>query len=110
VPSDPPLNRELHTTRRNPTLPPQLFQEFLSRGLTPHHKGAHIYLCKAKADDPDRLEWVHKAPDADLFDEPTSRVDMEGGIAPARTCDKARQGQEVRVKYTATYVFYCAKE
>src|SRR5271166_3421185 len=38
------------------------------------------------------------------------RVDTERGIAPARTCDKARQGQEVRVKYKATYVFYCAKE
>ncbi|HKM55707.1 MAG TPA: DUF3455 domain-containing protein [Isosphaeraceae bacterium] len=132
-------------------------------------EGAQIYVCKAKADDPDRLEWVLKAPDADLFDErgrrigrhfagPTwealedgsqvigtqiektsapkggdipwlllkrksgagkgrfsrvtyiQRVDTEGGIAPARTCDKARQGQEVRVKYKATYVFYCAKE
>ena len=132
-------------------------------------EGAQIYVCKAKADDPDRLEWVLKAPDADLFDErgrrigrhfagPTwealedgsqvigtqiektsapkggdipwlllkrksgagkgqfsrvtyiQRVDTEGGIAPARTCDKASQGQEVRVKYKATYVFYCAKE
>ena len=128
-------------------------------------EGAQIYVCKAKEDDPDRIEWVLKAPDADLFDErgrrigrhfagPTwealedgsqvigtqiektsapkggdiawlllkseagackgrfsrvtyiQRVDTEGGIAPARTCDKARQGQEVRVKYKATYVFY----
>ena len=37
------------------------------------------------------------------------RVDTEGGIAPARTCHKARQGQEVRVKYKATYVSHCAK-
>jgi hypothetical protein len=132
-------------------------------------EGAQIYVCKAKADDPDRLEWELKAPDADLFDErgqrigrhfagPTwealddgsqvigtqvektsapkggdipwlllkrksgagkgrfsrvtyiQRVDTEGGIAPASSCDKARQGQEVRVKYKATYVFYCAKE
>jgi hypothetical protein len=132
-------------------------------------EGAQIYVCKAKADDPDRLEWVLKAPDADLFDErgrrigrhfagPTwesledgstvigtliektpvpkagdipwlllkrkagagkglfskvtyiQRVDTEGGIAPAGGCNKARQGQEVRVKYKATYVFYCAKE
>jgi uncharacterized protein DUF3455 len=132
-------------------------------------EGVQIYVCKAKADDPDRLEWVLKAPDADLFDEqggrigrhfagPTwealedgsqvigtqiektsapkggdipwlllkrkagagkgrfsrvtyiQRVDTEGGIAPARTCEKDRQGQEVRVKYKATYVFYCAKE
>ena len=38
------------------------------------------------------------------------RVDTEGGIAPPGGCDKARQGQEVRVKYKATYVFYGAKE
>jgi hypothetical protein len=31
--------------------------------------GAQIYVCKARADDPDRFEWVLKAPDADLFDE-----------------------------------------
>jgi hypothetical protein len=132
-------------------------------------EGAQIYVCKAKADDPDRLEWVLEAPDADLFDErgqrigrhfagPTwealddgsqvigtpiektsapndgdipwlllkrksvagkgrfsrvtyiQRVDTEGGIAPARPSDQARQGQEVRVRYKATYVFYGAKE
>jgi hypothetical protein len=131
--------------------------------------GEQLYQCKAMADDPGRLEWVLKAPDADLFDEggrrigrhfagPTwealgdgssvigtpiekcpapsvgaipwlllrrkagagegrfskvtyiHRVDTEGGIAPPGGCDQARQGQEVRVKYTATYVFYGAKE
>jgi hypothetical protein len=38
------------------------------------------------------------------------RVDTQGGTAPATACDKARQGQEVRVNYKAAYVFYCAKE
>ena len=38
------------------------------------------------------------------------RVDTEGGIAPPGGCDKAHQGQEVRVKYRATYVFYGAGE
>jgi Protein of unknown function (DUF3455) len=131
--------------------------------------GAQIYVCKAKADDPDRSEWVLKAPDAVLFDErgrrigrhfagPTweafddgskvigeliektpapkgsdipwlllkgkadggkrrfskvtyiQRVETEGGIAPSGGCDKVHQGQEVRVKYKATYVFYGVKE
>jgi hypothetical protein len=31
--------------------------------------GVHIYVCKAKPDDPNRFEWVLKAPEADLFDE-----------------------------------------
>ena len=37
-------------------------------------EGAQIYVCKAKADDPDRLEWVLKGPDADLFDEQGGRI------------------------------------
>ena len=37
-------------------------------------EGAQIYVCKARADDPDRLEWVFKAPDADLFDERGRRI------------------------------------
>jgi hypothetical protein len=37
------------------------------------------------------------------------RVDTEGGIAPSGGCDKAHEGQEVRVKYKATYVFYRPK-
>jgi hypothetical protein len=36
-------------------------------------------------------------------------VDTEGGVAPPGTPEKSRQGEEVRVKYKATYVFYCAK-
>jgi hypothetical protein len=131
--------------------------------------GAQIYVCKAKADDPDQSEWVLKAPDAVLFDEqarrigrhfagPTweafddgskligeliqktpapkdsgipwlllkgkagggkgrfsrvtyiQRVDTEGGHAPSGGCDKVHRGQEVQVKYKATYVFYGAKE
>jgi hypothetical protein len=38
------------------------------------------------------------------------RVDTEGGIAPSGGCEKTNQGQEVRVNYKATYVFYGAKE
>jgi hypothetical protein len=36
--------------------------------------GAQIYVCKAKADDSDRFEWVLKAPDTDLFDEGGRRI------------------------------------
>jgi hypothetical protein len=36
--------------------------------------GTQIYVCKAKADDPDRFEWVLMAPDADLFDERGRRI------------------------------------
>jgi hypothetical protein len=36
--------------------------------------GAQIYVCKARADHPDRFEWVLKAPDADLFDEGGRRI------------------------------------
>ena len=34
------------------------------------------------------------------------RVNTEGGIAPAKGCDQAQEGSEVRVKYKATYIFY----
>jgi hypothetical protein len=37
-------------------------------------EGAQIYVCKPKADDPDQLEWVLKAPDAYLFDERGRRI------------------------------------
>jgi hypothetical protein len=36
--------------------------------------GAQIYVCKGKADDPNRFEWVLRAPDADLFDEGGRRI------------------------------------
>jgi hypothetical protein len=34
------------------------------------------------------------------------RLNTEGGVAPAKGCDKAQEGNEVRVKYKATYIFY----
>jgi hypothetical protein len=38
------------------------------------------------------------------------RLDTEGGTAPPAARGGARRGQELWVKYRATYVFYCAKE
>jgi hypothetical protein len=34
------------------------------------------------------------------------RIDTQGGVAPATGCDPQHQDQEVRVPYTATYVFF----
>ena len=33
------------------------------------------------------------------------RIDTKGGVAPTDACEQAQLGQEVRVPYTATYVF-----
>jgi hypothetical protein len=37
------------------------------------------------------------------------RIDTVGGLAPATGCDAAMQGKELRVPYSATYVFYAAR-
>jgi hypothetical protein len=34
------------------------------------------------------------------------RTHTEGGVAPATGCDKAREGAETRVQYSATYTFF----
>jgi Protein of unknown function (DUF3455) len=34
------------------------------------------------------------------------RIDTRGGAAPATGCDQATVGSEIKVPYTATYVFY----
>jgi hypothetical protein len=88
--------------------------------------GAQIYVCKAKADDPDRFGWMLKAPDADLFDEASRKIGRhtagpaweaseDGGKVIGTLIEKtpapnSREDQEVCVKYKATYIFYCAKE
>ncbi len=33
------------------------------------------------------------------------RINTEGGIAPTESCDQAHEGNEMRVKYKATYIF-----
>jgi len=54
--------------------------------------GAQIYVCKAKSDDPDRFEWVLKAPDADLFDEGGRRI---GRHFAGPTWESSEDGSEV---------------
>jgi hypothetical protein len=38
------------------------------------------------------------------------RISTEGGKAPAGGCDAAHSGQELRVNYSATYLFYVARD
>jgi hypothetical protein len=54
--------------------------------------GTQIYVCKAKADDPDRFEWVLKAPDADLFDEGGRKI---GRHLAGPTWKASEDGSEV---------------
>jgi hypothetical protein len=128
--------------------------------------GVQIYECRASRDIPARVEWVFKAPEADLFDASGKRVGRHyggpawegldgsrvvgdvkakdtslsggsipwlllsaratsgeglfspvksiqrlntmGGAAPV-SASQEQIGQEVRVPYTATYVFYVGK-
>ena len=42
--------------------------------LEAHARGVQIYECKASKDDATRLEWVFKAPEADLFDTAGNRI------------------------------------
>jgi hypothetical protein len=37
------------------------------------------------------------------------RIDTVGGLAPSYGCDPGRQGNETRVPYSATYLFYAAR-
>jgi len=37
------------------------------------------------------------------------RINTKGGKAPASGCDAAHVGQELRVAYSADYVFYAPK-
>ncbi|HTO96669.1 MAG TPA: DUF3455 domain-containing protein, partial [Myxococcales bacterium] len=46
-------------------------QPFLLRAAA---RGAQIYLCKPKANDPAAFEWSLKAPDADLFDQAGAKI------------------------------------
>ena len=37
--------------------------------LTANAKGVQVYECRPRKDDATKYEWVHKAPEADLFDQ-----------------------------------------
>lgn len=42
--------------------------------LVGHATGVQIYVCKAKADDPSKLEWSFTAPEADLTNEKGEKI------------------------------------
>jgi hypothetical protein len=130
---------------------------------TMHAVGVQVYVCQATKDDPARLEWVFKAPEADLkgrggrskgkhyagpsweakdgskvvgspvakespdlksipwllltakatsgkgiFSDVRSiqRLRTVGGMAPSGGCGQSMLGQELRVSYSADYLFY----
>lgn len=72
---------------------------------------------KGRFDSPDgSIPWLlvtaKKAEGTGIFGRVTSiqRINTEGGKAPAGGCDAAHSGQELRVSYAATYLFYVAKD
>ena len=46
--------------------------------MTVFARGAQIYECRAKKDDPKAMEWVFVAPEADLFDVKGNKVGKHG--------------------------------
>src|SRR6266849_2519210 len=113
-----------------PQLQPSANEQLL---LQVHAKGDQIYVCKS---DVAQFTWTLKAPDAQLFDKDgkpfgkhfagpsweandgsrvlsrattIQRLNTKGGKAPATGCDAAHLGQELRVPYSADYVFYAPK-
>jgi hypothetical protein len=66
----------------------------------------------AASPDPAAIPWLllqaRSNQGTGLFSSVTyvQRLNTTGGRAPAVGCDQAHRGQELRVPYTATYVFY----
>jgi Protein of unknown function (DUF3455) len=138
MPSDPPLIRGLPTTRRNPTRRRQLlcvlkapdadlFDEqgrrigWHSAGPTWEalEDGSNVIgtlIEKTAVPNAGDIPWLllkrKSGAGKGRFGRVTNiqRVDTDGGVAPTATSDKSRRGEEVRVKYEATYICYCAKE
>jgi hypothetical protein len=72
-------------------------------------------IANAPSPDPDSIPWLLiqiVSHDGDgLLSRVTTgqRLNTEGGKAPASGCDTAHAGQEVRVRYSADYLFYAQK-
>lgn len=62
VPSDPSLTRGLPTKSRNPTQPPQRFQEFLSQGVTPRHTSSASPMMRSVRKDTGFIEELRPLP------------------------------------------------
>ncbi|MGH9742593.1 MAG: DUF3455 domain-containing protein [Candidatus Acidiferrum sp.] len=65
--------------------------------------------------DPDSVPWLlvkvmkHKGNGVLSRVTTIQRIETKGGKAPASGCDEPHAGQEIRVAYTADYVFWAAK-
>jgi hypothetical protein len=72
-------------------------------------------VAKAPSPDPDSIPWllvnIVGHDENGLLSRVTTvqRLNTKGGKAPASGCDAAHSGQEVRVSYSADYLFYIPK-
>ena len=72
-------------------------------------------IASAPSPDPDSIPWllinIVSHDGSGLLSRATTiqRLNAKGGKAPASGCDVAHAGQEVRVRYSADYLFYAPK-
>jgi len=69
--------------------------------LETHARGVQIYECKASKDDATRLEWVFKAPEAELFDSAGNRIGKHYAGPTWESSDGSRVVGEVKAKADA---------
>jgi Protein of unknown function (DUF3455) len=72
-------------------------------------------IANAPSQDPDAIPWLlvnvvsHEGNGVLSRATTIQRLNTKGGKAPATGCDSAHMGQEVRVPYSADYLFYAPK-
>ncbi len=72
-------------------------------------------IANAPSPDPDSIPWLlvnvvsHEGSGALARVTSIQRLNTKGGKAPATGCDAAHAGQELRVSYSADYLFYAPK-
>ncbi len=72
-------------------------------------------VANAPSPDPDSIPWLlvnivsHEGSGVLSRATNIQRINTQGGKAPASGCDASHAGQEVRVPYSADYVFYAPK-
>jgi hypothetical protein len=72
-------------------------------------------VAKAPSPDADSIPWLlvnvvsHEGKGVLSTATSIQRINTKGGKAPASGCDDSHSGQEVRVTYSADYLFYAAK-
>lgn len=61
--------------------------------------GVQIYECKASKDDPTRIEWIFKAPEAELFDNVGKKIGRDYAGPTWESNDGSKVVGEVRARY-----------